>query len=298
MPKYSRPEGSTPTYNMDTDISTLEAPTFTTLSHGPSHVLQALKWDHKSALVGTKVVNPILHVCDKCQHPIIRYGRLTCKHVLCHNCASTLHKETLVCIRCGGKVTSVEEVGLGRLFVCSFGGSRYGSDGCRRTYLSERDLNAHVDFRHLKQTPQPAATAAATNTTLPSVEAINAATAALAASNEGPTVVQPRGKIRPQQTGPSFTQNQFSQPPPPVMAANRGAASSNLITVPIQDSNTSAASGNNANEYWTSKVPIHQPPPNYYARPHQASQSSHHHYAQVPSGSYNDWTRTASGYRR
>ena len=50
--KYSRPEGSTPTYNIDTDISTLEAPTFTTLSHGPSHVLQALKWDHPPTLIG------------------------------------------------------------------------------------------------------------------------------------------------------------------------------------------------------------------------------------------------------
>ena len=123
--KYTRPDGSTPTYNMDTDISTLEAPTFTTLSHGPSvNVLQALKWDHQPTLIGTKVVNPILHVCDKCQHPIIRYGRLNCKHVLCHSCASGLLKEISNCIRCNTKVTGVEEVGLGRLFVCSYGGSR------------------------------------------------------------------------------------------------------------------------------------------------------------------------------
>ena len=121
--KYTRPEGSTPTYNMDTDISTLEAPTFTTLSH-KENVLQALKWDHQPTLIGTKVVNPILHVCDKCQHPIIRYGRLNCKHVLCHSCASGLMKEGLNCIRCNTKVTGVEEVGLGRLFVCSYGGSR------------------------------------------------------------------------------------------------------------------------------------------------------------------------------
>ena len=108
---------------MDTDISTLEAPTFTTLSH-KENVLQALKWDHQPTLIGTKVVNPILHVCDKCQHPIIRYGRLNCKHVLCHSCASGLMKEGLNCIRCNTKVTGVEEVGLGRLFVCSYGGSR------------------------------------------------------------------------------------------------------------------------------------------------------------------------------
>ena len=43
-------------YSMDTDISTLEAPTFTTLSHGPgsNNVLQTLKWDHPPTLIGTK----------------------------------------------------------------------------------------------------------------------------------------------------------------------------------------------------------------------------------------------------
>lgn len=277
--KYTRPEGSTPTYNMDTDISTLEAPTFTTLSH-KENVLQALKWDHQPTLIGTKVVNPILHVCDKCQHPIIRYGRLNCKHVLCHSCASGLMKEGLNCIRCNTKVTGVEEVGLGRLFVCSYGGSRYGSDGCRRTYLSERDLNAHVDFRHLKQ-PQ---TSSSNN--FPSTEAINAATAALAASTssaEQQNVQSQRGNgdhrshhkmsrtsnqnQNPNNGGsghaghhpPSFSQNQFSQPPPPVMTSaavssqnNRfdgkihgaataptAASSSNLITVPIQDNSSS-----------------------------------------------------------
>ena len=56
MSKYARPDGSTPTYSMDTDISTLEAPTFTTLSHGPgsNNVLQTLKWDHPPTLIGTK----------------------------------------------------------------------------------------------------------------------------------------------------------------------------------------------------------------------------------------------------
>ena len=65
--------------------------------------------------------------------------------------------------------------------------SRYGSDGCRRTYLSERDLNAHVDFRHLKQ-PQ---TSSSNN--LPSTEAINAATAALAATSAEQNVQSHRG---------------------------------------------------------------------------------------------------------
>ena len=54
--KFSYPEmQSTPTYNMDTDISTLEAPTFTTLNQGPSQTMMMLRWDHPVNLIGKKV---------------------------------------------------------------------------------------------------------------------------------------------------------------------------------------------------------------------------------------------------
>lgn len=54
--KYSRPDVATPTYSMDTDISTLEAPTFTTLNQGPSQTMMALRWDHPVNLIGKKVL--------------------------------------------------------------------------------------------------------------------------------------------------------------------------------------------------------------------------------------------------
>ena len=44
------------TYNMDTDISQLEAPTFTTLDRGPSQPMMSLNWDHKLHLIGKKVI--------------------------------------------------------------------------------------------------------------------------------------------------------------------------------------------------------------------------------------------------
>ncbi len=44
-----------PAYNMDTDISKLEAPTFTTLDRGPSQPMLSLTWDHKVNLMGKKV---------------------------------------------------------------------------------------------------------------------------------------------------------------------------------------------------------------------------------------------------
>ena len=42
-------------YNMDTDISLLEAPTFTTLDRGPSQPMLNLSWDHTLNLMGKKV---------------------------------------------------------------------------------------------------------------------------------------------------------------------------------------------------------------------------------------------------
>lgn len=53
------------------------------------------------------------------------------------------------------KVTRVEQTGLGTVFMCTHGGSRYGSNGCRRTYLSQRDLQAHINHRHVTSSTQP-----------------------------------------------------------------------------------------------------------------------------------------------
>jgi hypothetical protein len=46
---------SVQTYSMDTDISLLEAPTFTTLERGPSQTMLSLSWDHPANLIGKKV---------------------------------------------------------------------------------------------------------------------------------------------------------------------------------------------------------------------------------------------------
>lgn len=41
------------------------------------------------------------------------------------------------------KVSRVEQTGLGTVFMCTHGGTRYGNAGCRRTYLSQRDLQVN-----------------------------------------------------------------------------------------------------------------------------------------------------------
>lgn len=63
------------------------------------------------------------------------------------------------CPRCKDKVCRVEQSGLGSVFMCTHGGSRYNNKGCRRTYLSQRDLQAHINHRHVAVTPRPETTA-------------------------------------------------------------------------------------------------------------------------------------------
>lgn len=150
-----------PTIDMESDISQLEVTTFTTLSsRGPPEPMTKLKWNHKVSLIGEKVLNPMIHCCDQCEKPILIYGRMIpCKHVFCLKCArEEPHK---MCPRCKEKVVRVEQSGLGTVFMCSHGGTRYGNTGCRRTYLSQRDLQAHINHRHVNsnaENKQPAET--------------------------------------------------------------------------------------------------------------------------------------------
>ncbi|PSN32069.1 hypothetical protein C0J52_16220 [Blattella germanica] len=135
-----------PKIDLEADISQLEAPTFTTINRGPPEPMLRLRWDHRVNLIGEKVLNPMIHCCDKCMKPILIYGRMIpCKHVFCLSCAK---REDKVCPRCIEKVTRVEQTGLGTVFMCTHGGTRYGNAGCRRTYLSQRDLQAHINHRH------------------------------------------------------------------------------------------------------------------------------------------------------
>ncbi|XP_064084279.1 E3 ubiquitin-protein ligase Hakai-like isoform X1 [Macrobrachium nipponense] len=132
-------------YDQDCDISSLEAPTFTTLDRGPPAPMLRLTWDHPVNLIGEKVLSPRIHICDSCNKPILIYGRMIpCKHVFCLCCA---RREDRVCARCGERVVRVEQTGLGTVFMCTY---TINKAVCKRTYLSQRDLQAHIDHRHMK----------------------------------------------------------------------------------------------------------------------------------------------------
>ena len=75
--------------------------------------------------------------CHVISNGLIFFFQIPCKHVFCLSCAK---REDKVCPRCLEKVTRVEQTGLGTVFMCTHGGTRYGNAGCRRTYLSQRDL--------------------------------------------------------------------------------------------------------------------------------------------------------------
>nr|XP_006820324.1 PREDICTED: E3 ubiquitin-protein ligase Hakai-like [Saccoglossus kowalevskii] len=112
----------------------------------PIHQKCQLKWDQKLDLIGEKVVDPMIHCCSKCDLPILIYGRMIpCKHVVCFDCAKRTDKN---CPRCGDTVLRIEQSHLGSIFVCTYGTSKHGNSGCRRTYLSQRDLQAHINHRH------------------------------------------------------------------------------------------------------------------------------------------------------
>ncbi|VTJ80935.1 Hypothetical predicted protein, partial [Marmota monax] len=92
-------------------------------------------WDFKINILGKKDDTPV-HFCNKCELPIKIYGRMIpCKHAFCYACA-VLHgnEGNRVCLDCGHPVRQVEKRVQGSVFVCS------SVQECRRTYLSQRDL--------------------------------------------------------------------------------------------------------------------------------------------------------------
>jgi hypothetical protein len=134
----------------------------------PKHQNEPLSWHHQVQLIGDKCPNPRIHTCDACNQPILIYGRLVsdsssdyhysklfigicflqipCKHVFCLDCAHEKSKNS--CMKCHERVIRVEKSGLGSIFRCR-------KEGCKRTYLSHRDLLAHIKHRHSRKTNKP-----------------------------------------------------------------------------------------------------------------------------------------------
>ncbi|KAI8782334.1 E3 ubiquitin-protein ligase Hakai [Biomphalaria glabrata] len=134
------------------DEEVVENPTLrAAFSLAPLHQGQPLQWDYEAHLIGEKILNKMIHLCEICELPILVYGRmLPCKHIFCFGCA---RKSEKACRRCNGKVQKVEKSALGTVFVCTHGAPKHDVHGCRRTYLSHRDLQSHIAHRHQPKAP-------------------------------------------------------------------------------------------------------------------------------------------------
>ena len=51
----------------------------------------------------------------------------------------------------------IEQSALGTVFICTHGAPKHSISGCRRTYLSKRDLQAHIAHRHSIKPPSSSA---------------------------------------------------------------------------------------------------------------------------------------------
>ncbi|XP_030636996.1 E3 ubiquitin-protein ligase Hakai isoform X2 [Chanos chanos] len=257
---------------------------------------QQLYWDYKLNLIGEKD-DMSIHFCDKCGLPIKTYGRMIpCKHVFCYECAM-LHERKgdkmcpgLTLYSCTDPVQRIEQCQRGSLFMCSI------IQGCKRTYLSQRDLQAHINHRHMRANkatggrsdPQhpPSASDVSDRFRLP------------------PHLPKPHVHVPPPLThGGHDHYNQAqtathddprapqAQPPPTDIGPPRSLAQetfriatvttrkhSNLITVPIQDDTASSAPSREPLPQPGSAPPPHHIPGDYQSQP----VVSHPHHMMAP----------------
>ncbi|KAJ8387034.1 hypothetical protein AAFF_G00162110 [Aldrovandia affinis] len=214
---------------------------------------QQMFWDYKMNLVGEKDDTP-MHFCDQCGLPIKLYGRMIpCKHVFCYECA-VLHekKADKLCpgvslYSCTDRVQRIEQCLRGSLFMCST------VQGCKRTYLSQRDLQAHHRPPPPPHLPKP-------HVLLPPP---------LQPYGQPPP---PHDDPRPPQAPPSLAQETFR------IATVTMRKHSNLITVPIQDDSASSASSSSSSSSSSREPPQPGPAP----APPPPPPPPHHHPGEYP----------------
>lgn len=129
------------------------------------HKIEKLNWNFKVDLIGSKIIEQNIFCCELCTSPIFIYGRMMpCKHVFCIKCARE-NSDKCVKTNCHEPVERIEEAMHGHIFICTYGKSLLNSSivedqihfpskiTCGRSYMSVRDLHAHIQHRHLNSTP-------------------------------------------------------------------------------------------------------------------------------------------------
>ncbi|KAM9402435.1 E3 ubiquitin-protein ligase Hakai isoform 1-T1 [Salvelinus alpinus] len=250
---------------------------------------QQMFWDFKLNLIGEKDDIPA-HFCDKCGLPIRIYGRMIpCKHVFCYECA-LLHEKKgdkmcpgMQLFSCTDSVQRIEQCLRGSLYMCSI------VKGCKRTYLSQRDLQAHINHRHMRAAKALASRQDALHLP-PSTEVPDRFRV------PPPHLPKAQGHLPPplQHGG----HDPYGQPPPashdapPLsqetfrIATVTTRARSNLITVPIQDDSGSSSTSSSRDPLPPGPGPA--PPPHHHPGdyPGQPVVSHPHHMMAPPQQHY------------
>ncbi|KAJ3611976.1 hypothetical protein NHX12_020255 [Muraenolepis orangiensis] len=242
---------------------------------------QQMFWDYKLNLIGEKDDIPV-HFCDKCGLPINLYGRMIpCKHVFCYECA-LLHEKKgdkmcpgLTMYSCTDQVQRIEQCQRGSLYMCSI------VQSCKRTYLSQRDLQAHVNHRHMRAAKAAAAAGRPEALHLPPADLsdrFRLPPPHLAKNHGHPPGQLQHGGHDPY--GPPPPASHDAPPPASALgpetfriATVTTRKHSNLITVPIQDD----SSGRDplAGGPGPAQPPPHHHPGDYPAQPPVVSHSHH-----------------------
>lgn len=136
--------GELPAASISNPIST-QIFTATSRLNVPLHENKPLNWSHKIHLIGEKSMDKRVILCEICKEPILFYGRLFgCKHAFCFDCAVDLQEKAAGCLNCNEHIVKIDRVLHDSLYMCDH-------ENCKRTYISQRDLSAHVQHRHMKK---------------------------------------------------------------------------------------------------------------------------------------------------
>ncbi|XP_016134556.1 E3 ubiquitin-protein ligase Hakai-like isoform X4 [Sinocyclocheilus grahami] len=266
---------------------------------------QQLYWDYKLNLIGEKDETPV-HFCDKCGLPIKSYGRMIpCKHVFCYECA--LHHERkgdkmcpgLNMYSCTDLVQRIEQCQRGSLYMCSI------VQGCKRTYLSQRDLQAHINHRHMRSGKSSSSRSDSLH--LPLASEVTDRFRVPPPHLPKPHVLIPPPLAHPghdpYSQPPSASHDDLRPPqgqPPGDMGPSRSLAQetfristvttrkhSNLITVPIQDDSASSGPSRDPLPQPGNAPPPHHHPGDYpgqpvVTHPHHMMAPPQQHYGPPP----------------
>lgn len=211
--------------------------------------------------------------------------------------------------RCEDPVQRIEQSPLGSIFLCAYGAPKHCHTGCRRTYLSHRDLLAHINHRHTPKPPSQVVSSTTSSVKDQGHSTMSRMTDPRSDSRSdprshqsyvsshqdgypGPTPAQ-TSHIMPEQMQyePRPSEGASSQSGPEDYHVNVPVRKSNLITVPLHDSSKDyqqSSQVHGAVVSYPSQAPIvpvqqqHQgppppPPPQHVAYPQHLPPSTGSH---------------------